>query len=65
LRAPGLFLPGAWFSSWYVVSIGTDHRAQSPQFGPRWSPVFRIEPVVFPPSGYFEIVIKTAIRNYL
>ena len=25
---------GAWFSSWYVVSIDTGHRAQSP----RWSP---------------------------
>ena len=34
-RALGLFLPGAWFSSWYVVSIDTGHIAQSPQSGPR------------------------------
>ena len=49
-RALGLFLPGAWFSSWYVVSIDTGHIAQSPQSGPRWSPAFKIEPVLFPPS---------------
>ena len=42
----GLFLPGAWFSSWYVVSIDTGHRAQSPQFGPRRSPAFKMEPVL-------------------
>ena len=29
-RALGLFLLGAWFSSWYVVSIDTGHIAQSP-----------------------------------
>ena len=46
----GLFLPGAWFSSWYVVSIDTRHIAQSPQSGPRGSPAFKIEPVLFPPS---------------
>ena len=45
----GLFLPGAWFSSWYVVSIDTEHIAKSPQSGPRWSPAFKIEPVLFPP----------------
>ena len=28
---------GVWFSSWYVISIGTGHGAQSPQSGPRWS----------------------------
>ena len=37
---------GAWFSSWYVVSIDTGHRAQSPQSGPRWSPAFKMEPVL-------------------
>ena len=37
---------GVWFSSWYVVSIDTGHRAQSPQSGPRWSPAFRTEPVL-------------------
>ena len=37
---------GVWFSSWYVVSIDTGHRAQSPQSGPRWSPAFKMEPVL-------------------
>ena len=41
---------GVWFSSWYVVSIGTGHIAQSPQSSPRWSPAFKMEPVLFPPS---------------
>ena len=41
---------GSWFSSWYVVSIDTGRIAQSPQSGPRWSPAFKIEPVLFPPS---------------
>ena len=35
-----------WFSSWYVISIDTGHRAQSPQSGPRWSPAFEMEPVL-------------------
>ena len=38
------------FSNWYVVSIDTGHIAQSPQSGPRWSPAFKIEPVLFSPS---------------
>ena len=42
----GLFLPGARFSSWYVVSIDTGHIAQSPQSGPRWSPALKMEPVL-------------------
>ena len=46
----GLFLLGAWFSSWYDVSIDTGHIAQSPQSSPRWSPAFKIEPVLFLPS---------------
>ena len=45
--SPGV-LPsgGVWFSSWYVVSIDTGHIAQSPQSGPRWSPAFKMEPVL-------------------
>ena len=39
-----------WFSSWYVIFIDTGHIAQSPQSGPRWSPAFKMEPVLFPPS---------------
>ena len=35
-----------WFSSWYVISIDTGHIAQSPQSGPRWSPAFKMEPVL-------------------
>ena len=34
----GSSIQRAWFSSWYVVSIDTGCLAQSPQFGPRWSP---------------------------
>ena len=37
---------GVWFSSWYVVSIGTGHIAQSPQSSPGWSPAFKMEPVL-------------------
>ena len=32
------------------MSIDTGHRAQSPQSGPRWSPAFKMEPVLFPTS---------------
>ena len=42
----GSSIPGAWFSSWYVVSIYTGHIAQSPQSGPKWSPAFKMEPVL-------------------
>ena len=45
--------PGAlpsWFSSWCVVSIDTGCIAHSPQSGPEWSPAFKMEPVLFPPS---------------
>ena len=41
---------GALVFRWYVVSIDTGHIAQSPRSGPRWSPAFKIEPVLFPPS---------------
>ena len=37
---------GAWFSNWYVVSIDTGHIAQSPQSRRRWSPAFKMEPVL-------------------
>ena len=33
-------------SSLYVISIDTGHVAQSPQSCPRWSPVFKMEPVL-------------------
>ena len=53
-----LFLLRVWFSSWYFVSIDTGHPAQSPQSGPRWSPTFKMEPVLsvssFPPSMGFS-----------
>ena len=48
--SPGAF-PGAWFSSWYVISIDTERIAQRPQPRPKWSPAFKIEPVLFPPSA--------------
>ena len=41
---------GAWFSSGYFISIDTGHMAQGPQSSPRWSPAFKIERVLFPPS---------------
>ena len=50
MESPGALSSGGWFSSWYVVSIDSGHIPQSPQSGPRWSPVFKIEPVLFPPS---------------
>jgi len=37
---------GLFFSSWYVVSIDIGHIAQSLQYGPRWSPAFKMEPVL-------------------
>ena len=49
------FLPGAWFSSWYVVSIDTGHIAQSPQSSSRWSPAFKTEPVLLPPSPQLRV----------
>ena len=45
--SPGALPPGGvWFSSWYVVSIDTGHIAQSLQSSPRWSPAFKMEPVL-------------------
>ena len=57
-RALGLFLPGAWFSSWYVISIDTGHIAQSPHFSPRWSPAFKIEPVLFRTSCSHTLLVR-------
>ena len=31
-------------------NVDTGHKAQSPQSSPSWSPAFKIEPVLFPPS---------------
>ena len=39
-------MQGVWFSSWYVFSIDTGHRAQSSQSRPRWSPTFKMDPVL-------------------
>ena len=47
---------GVWFSSWYVVSIGTGHIAQSPPSGPKWSPAFKIEP----PLALFTVMLPKA-----
>ena len=46
----GSSIQGVWFSSWYVISIDTEHIAQSAQSSLRWSPAFKMEPVLFPPS---------------
>ena len=46
----GSSIQGFWFSSWYVISIDTGHIGQSPQSGPRWSPAFKMESVLFSPS---------------
>ena len=46
-----------------VVFIDTGHIAQSPQSGPRWSPAFKIEPVLFPPSEVLcEMLQKAMFR---
>ena len=37
---------GALVFRWYVVSIDTGHIAQSPQSSPKWSPAFKMEPVL-------------------
>ena len=42
----GSSIQGVWFSSWYVISVDTGHRAQSPPSVPRWSPAFKMEPVL-------------------
>ena len=42
----GSSIQGVCFSSWYVISIDTGHIAQSPQSSPKWSPAFKMEPVL-------------------
>ena len=59
MESPGLFLPGVWFSSCSVISIDTGHIAQSPQSRPGWGPVFKIEPVLFPPSEVLNLIYWT------
>ena len=49
---------GVWFSSWYVVSIDTGHIAQNPQSGPRWSPAFKVEPVLSVSSFRTSLIVK-------
>ena len=44
--SPRALPSGVWFSSWYVVSIDTGHIALSAQSSPRWSPAFKVEPVL-------------------
>ena len=48
--SPGALPSGCLVFQLVVVSTDTGHIAQSPQSGPRWSPAFKMEPVVFPPS---------------
>ena len=53
--SPGVLSSGGvWFSSWYVVSIDNGHTDQSSQSGPRWSPAFKMEPVL-PVSSFMHI----------
>ena len=59
---------GGRFYSWYVVSIDTGHRAQSPQSSPRWSPAFKMEPVLSVSSFTLalllaDIVVSTRSNN--
>ena len=46
----GSSIRGLCFSSWYVICIDIGHVARSPQSSPRWSPAFKMEPVLFLPS---------------
>ena len=44
-----------WFSSWYVVSIDPGLIGQHPQSSPRWSPAFKMKPVLSVSS--FNIIL--------
>ena len=55
---------GVWFSSWYVVSIDTGYIVQSSQSGPRWSPDFKLEPVLSA-SSFTLTAPPTLSSNYL
>ena len=59
--SPGLFHQEGWvwFSSWYVLSIDTGHIAQSPQSSPRWSPAFKMEPILSVSSFILTNVMVT------
>ena len=37
--------------------------AQSPQSGPRWSPAFKMEPVLFPPSVVTQKIKYKIVKN--
>ena len=60
--SPGALPSRAWFSSWYVVSIGTGHIAQCPQSSPRWSPAFKTEPVLSVSSFTWSFLLLRAPR---
>ena len=73
----GSSILGAWFSSWYIVSIGTGHIAQSPQSGPDGVLLSRQSLFcLFPPSRhvqenlqsdnkYFVHLFKRILRIYV
>ena len=52
---------GGWFSSWYAISIYTGHIAQSPQSNPRWSPAFKMEPVLSVSSFTLRCVLPSGL----
>ena len=61
---------GVWFPSWYVISIDTGHIAQSPQSRPRWSPAFKMEPVLSVSSfswayAYNSLELRTVLAYLL
>ena len=45
-------------------SIDTGHIAQSLQSGPRWSPAFKMEPVLFPPSVVTQKIKNKNVKKY-
>ena len=62
----GSSIAGVWFSRWFVVSIDTGHRAQSPWPGPRWSPAFKMEPVLSVSSfNSFKVSIGLPLDIFL
>ena len=51
-----------WYSSWYVISIDTGHNiTQKPQSDPRWSPAFKMEPVLFGFSFTLRCVLPSGL----
>ena len=55
MESPGALPSGGLVFQLYVVSVDTGHIVLSPQSGPRWSPAFKIEPVLFPPLDISHI----------